>query len=168
MEKERKRKPTQSVSEENTESTLTPPRRLTRSVTDKVLAGVAGGLAQYLELDATLIRVIFILMAVFGGSGVLIYLILWIVMPSEQSAAQSSEDHVRENVAELRERARSIGQELRQNSSDNSGRGLWGILLLIFGIIFLAQNFGFLHNFDIGRLWPVFLIGLGLMILLRK
>jgi phage shock protein C len=44
-------------------------RKLYRSKTDRVLAGVCGGLAQYFNLDATLIRVLFVLLAVLGGSG---------------------------------------------------------------------------------------------------
>jgi phage shock protein C len=46
-----------------------------------MVAGVCGGLAEYLNVDATLIRVIFLLLAVFGGSGLVIYLAMWILVP---------------------------------------------------------------------------------------
>ena len=59
------------------------PRKLYRSRTDRKLAGVSGGLAQYLKLDATLIRVLFILLTVLGGSGLLVYLAMWIIVPDE-------------------------------------------------------------------------------------
>jgi phage shock protein C len=49
-------------------------RKLYRSRTDRKLAGVCGGLAQYFNLDATLIRVLFIVLAVLGGSGLVLYL----------------------------------------------------------------------------------------------
>ncbi len=56
-------------------------KRLMRSTTDKMLAGVAGGLAEYLGVDATLVRLAFVILALAGGPGLLIYLILWFVMP---------------------------------------------------------------------------------------
>jgi phage shock protein C len=59
------------------------PRKLYRSRTDRKLAGVCGGLAQYLNADATLIRVLFVVLTVLGGAGPLIYLAMWIIVPSE-------------------------------------------------------------------------------------
>ena len=56
-------------------------RRLTRSATDKKVAGVCGGLAEYFNVDATMIRALFLVLAVFGGSGLLIYLVMWIIVP---------------------------------------------------------------------------------------
>jgi phage shock protein C len=58
-------------------------RKLYRSKTDRKLAGVCGGLAEYFNLDATLIRVLFIVLAVLGGSGLVIYLAMWIIVPSQ-------------------------------------------------------------------------------------
>jgi phage shock protein C len=63
----------------------TPARRLTRSSTDKQLAGVAGGLAEHLSLDPTLVRLGFALSIVFGGTGVLAYLVLWALVPAEDA-----------------------------------------------------------------------------------
>lgn len=56
-------------------------KRLTRSTTDRMLAGVAAGIADYLGVDATIIRLVFVITAIAGGPGVLAYLILWLVMP---------------------------------------------------------------------------------------
>jgi phage shock protein PspC (stress-responsive transcriptional regulator) len=56
-------------------------RRLTRSSTDKKIAGVCGGLAEYFDLDPTLVRVLWLLLVFFAGTGVLAYLILWIALP---------------------------------------------------------------------------------------
>lgn len=56
-------------------------KRLTRSTDDRMIAGVAAGIAEYLNLDPTLVRLIFVLLFFMGGNGVLIYLILWLVMP---------------------------------------------------------------------------------------
>ena len=58
-----------------------PYRRLTLSVTDKMLAGVCGGLAEYFGVDATLVRLIAVVLAQLGGSGLIIYGVAWMIMP---------------------------------------------------------------------------------------
>jgi phage shock protein C len=58
-----------------------PARRLSRSRTDRKIAGVAGGIARHFGVDSTLIRVLWVLAVVFGGFGLLLYIILWIVLP---------------------------------------------------------------------------------------
>jgi phage shock protein C len=58
-------------------------RKLYRSRTNRKVAGVCGGLAQSFNTDATVIRVLFVILAVLGGSGLLIYLAMWIIVPSE-------------------------------------------------------------------------------------
>lgn len=58
------------------------PKRLYRSQTDKMIGGVCGGIADYFTLDPTLVRLGYILLSVFTVfSGVIAYLILWIVVP---------------------------------------------------------------------------------------
>lgn len=56
-------------------------KKLTRSVADRRIAGVCGGLAEYFDLDATLIRVVWLLLVLCGGTGLLAYIIMWIVVP---------------------------------------------------------------------------------------
>ena len=57
-------------------------KRLVRSSLDKKIAGVCGGLARYFDIDATLVRVVFVLLALFSGGGLILYIILWLVMPA--------------------------------------------------------------------------------------
>jgi len=57
-------------------------RRLMRSSTDKKIAGVCAGLAEYFDLDPTIIRVVWVLLFLCGGTGLVAYAILWIVLPS--------------------------------------------------------------------------------------
>jgi phage shock protein PspC (stress-responsive transcriptional regulator) len=59
------------------------PRKLYRSRTNRKVAGVCGGLATIFNTDATLIRVLFVVLSVLGGSGPLIYLAMWILIPEE-------------------------------------------------------------------------------------
>ena len=62
-------------------------RKLYRSRTDRKLGGVCGGLAQYFNTDATLIRVLFVVFALLGGPGLVVYVVLWIVVPEEPLGA---------------------------------------------------------------------------------
>ncbi|HYY81666.1 MAG TPA: PspC domain-containing protein [Actinomycetes bacterium] len=62
-------------------------RRLYRSRTNRKLAGVCGGLAGYFNTDATLIRILFVVLALLGGPGLVIYLVMWIVVPEEPQGA---------------------------------------------------------------------------------
>lgn len=66
-------------------------RRMYRDPDDQVLGGVCSGLAAYWNMDPTIVRVIFVALVIVGGSGLLIYLILWIIMPEAQSTAQKLE-----------------------------------------------------------------------------
>lgn len=58
-------------------------KRLTRVEDGRMIAGVCAGLAKYLGIDATVVRLIFALLTIFVGGGILLYLILWLVMPME-------------------------------------------------------------------------------------
>lgn len=71
---------------------------LTRPSTGAMIGGVCAGIARYLNLDATIVRIAFVLIAVFGGSGILIYLVLWAVIPKEEggSLAQEGVDKARQ------------------------------------------------------------------------
>jgi len=60
-------------------------KRMMRSTRERMIAGVAGGLANYFNMDPTLVRLVFVLLALAGGPGILIYIILWLVMPEEVS-----------------------------------------------------------------------------------
>jgi phage shock protein C len=58
-------------------------QRLYRSRDERMLAGVCGGLAQFFGIDPTIMRLIFVVLALMGGPGLLIYIIMWIVVPEE-------------------------------------------------------------------------------------
>ena len=62
---------------------MSEPKKLTRSKTDKKLFGVCGGFAKYLDVDPTILRVIWLFLVLFGGGGILLYLICALLMPEE-------------------------------------------------------------------------------------
>jgi phage shock protein C len=61
----------------------TTTNRLYRSQSDRMVAGVCGGLAKYFNIDPTVIRLIFVVLALAGGPGLLLYIILWLITPIE-------------------------------------------------------------------------------------
>ena len=65
---------------------MTPQKKLYLSTTDRKIGGVCGGLAEYLGVDSTLIRILWVLFALFVGSGVLVYLIAWLLMPNRMDS----------------------------------------------------------------------------------
>ena len=65
-------------------------KQLTRNPNDKIVAGVASGLADYFGIDTTIVRIIFLLMLLPGGVSPLIYVILWIVMPERAVAPRAN------------------------------------------------------------------------------
>lgn len=58
-------------------------KRLYRSEDDRLIAGVAGGLGEFLDIDPTIIRLIFAFSILLGGTGLLAYLVMWLVVPEE-------------------------------------------------------------------------------------
>jgi len=58
-------------------------KKFVRSTSDKMIAGVCGGLAQYFGIDATIVRALFVFFSLWVGGGVLVYIVLWVIMPEE-------------------------------------------------------------------------------------
>jgi phage shock protein PspC (stress-responsive transcriptional regulator) len=78
-------------------------KKLYRSETDKIVGGVCGGLAEYFGIDSAIVRLVFVLILVYGGSGLLVYIILWIVLPTQSTTYTSSDDVISENSKEIKE-----------------------------------------------------------------
>lgn len=71
---------------------MSAKKKLTRSLDGKMLGGVCAGLANYLDIDVTLVRLIFVIILVLGvGSPVLLYFLLWVIMPVEGSPRAMSD-----------------------------------------------------------------------------
>ncbi len=62
-------------------------KKLTRVEEGRMIAGVCTGLARYLGIDTTVVRIIFVLLGIFAAGGVLLYLIMWLLMPMESNSA---------------------------------------------------------------------------------
>jgi phage shock protein PspC (stress-responsive transcriptional regulator) len=129
--------------------------RIYRSNKEYIIAGVCGGLAQYFKVDPTLVRLIFILLSFGGGSGVLIYLILWLVLPVEpkDSSRQPMQEEKNDNT-------------LKDDNEDNRKKFLGIIFLLLGFTALLHQLMPTLVNWS--TFWPIILIVFGLYLLFRK
>lgn len=94
-------------------------RRLTKSSTDRVIDGVAGGIAEYFDVDPVLVRLVFLLLFLSSG-GVLIvaYVLLMIVMPSETQVDQDPREAVRENIETMGQRLRQAGEDIGEEFRD--------------------------------------------------
>lgn len=164
---------TEAKKEKTTHSSTSKGSRseggLYRSETSRIIAGVAGGLGEYFNVDPTIIRVLFVLMAVFGGSGLIIYFVLWLILPSRASLSKDPQDTIRSNIEDMKEQTQSFAHNLGKPSltRDNS-RYWWAIIIIVIGFLFLMRNYGLLGGFEFHKLWPLALIVFGLAIILRK
>jgi phage shock protein C len=66
-------------------------KKLYRSEKDRVIGGVCGGLADYLEMDSTVVRLVFLLLFFGAGVGLLPYIIMWIIIPTESNVKKEKD-----------------------------------------------------------------------------
>lgn len=138
------------------------PKRLYRSKDKAMIAGVAAGLAEYFLIDPSIVRLIFVLATVFGGFGIPVYIVLWVVLPSDEAGVIGSHDTVHTNAEEIKNKAESFAEGFRKNSPDVRSRTIVGYILIFLGVIFVLQNFGF---FRADIFWPLLLVVIGFLIL---
>lgn len=144
-------------------------KTLYRSEKTRIIAGVAGGLGEYLNIDPVIFRILFVVFALFQGSGILLYLVLWVVMPTQSKVkVPIGEQTVKENVQEIKAKAQVLADEMKPavQQLDHS-KYWWGFILIVLGLWLLSRNFGWLAFFDLTKLWPLIPIGLGIMFLLK-
>src|SRR3990172_5411622 len=96
-------------------------KRLYRSRDDRMIWGVCGGIANYFGVDPTIIRVIAILLLFAGGSGIMAYIILAIVVPLESSQSREPRDVIKENVEEIKQTATQFGEDMRSTFARHEG-----------------------------------------------
>jgi len=152
-------------------------KRLHRSQTDRMIWGVCGGLAKYFDIDPTIIRIIFVVLIFANGLGILAYIILAIVVPLEGSKATEPKEAIKENVAEIKQTATELGQEIRATFAGEEAkpeeatevsrrrRNFFGIILIVLGVLFLMGSLNLFAWFKWSYLWPLILVAVGLIII---
>jgi len=103
------------------------PRRLTRSRTDEVIGGVAGGLGVYLNVDPVIVRIAWVALVLFGGTGVLLYILAWVIIPEEPLDAAEA-------------RAATAGEPSAHASAGTSGALILAVVLIAIGSIALLRS----------------------------
>ncbi|MCX6732646.1 MAG: PspC domain-containing protein [Candidatus Roizmanbacteria bacterium] len=149
-------------------------KRLLRDSKNKMLAGVASGIAHYFDVDPNIIRLLFIVLTVCGGSGFLIYILLWLLLPSDTSKTVDGRDMFKENVQQMKEAVQEFAKEVKREAhqevsekKEKSQQSL-GVILVVVGLIFLLTNLGLLDLFIVKKLWPILLIFLGILVVYKN
>lgn len=142
--------------------------RLYRSRRHRVIGGVCGGLAEYFNTDPVAIRLAWILLVLVGGTGVLLYILAWIIMPDEKevrgkvASATVSAPPRTETKAETPAEA-TVGEDASVQYNDTGRRTrIGGAILIAVGAYFLIDR---LVYFDLSAWWPVLLIIAGIALL---
>lgn len=127
--------------------------RLMRSEADRMIAGVCGGLASYLGVDPVLVRLAFVILLFASGVGLAIYVVLWIVMPTES--------RVPPEIRIMDETAASDPSAYKARLGQPA---TVGVVLILLGAFLMLGHWGGAPTY----IWPVILIGAGVFYLIRR
>ncbi len=139
-------------------------KRLFRSRSDRVIGGVCGGLAAYLNVDPVLIRLAAVALVPLNGIGIVVYLVMWIVVPDEEAQSLDGEANLRANLNDIGAQTRRMGESLRTALSNGERTTIIGVILVLLGLVFLADQFvgDIVHS---GFFWPILLVVVGAVML---
>lgn len=138
-------------------------RRLYRSGKDKMLGGIAGGLADYFEVDVTLVRLIVLVTVLAGGVGLFAYLVAWIIIPlNPEHGAPGAARRDYSGASEVQEVMVEDENRLQRREKH---RQLAGIILIGLGVMFFLDRI--FPWFSWERMWPLVLIFIGILIMVR-
>lgn len=187
-------------------------KKLYRSRSDHIIAGVAGGLGEFFSVDATLVRLVMLLVVFAGGAGALLYIMAWVIIPVEPGDDEDKDSSIfsksealrrkmvrsakqvearlqgrKEEAMELADDDLDEHQELAEpdelhepdieeevvggppdtSAEEEEARRqrIGGLVLVGVGVLFVLRNLFPWINFS--DMWPAFIIGLGLLLILR-
>ncbi|MEW6006391.1 MAG: PspC domain-containing protein [Stygiobacter sp.] len=130
--------------------------KLYRSRKQKIIAGVAGGLSDYFNIDPVIIRILFVVFSILHGSGILIYIILWIAIPEEPF-------DVAYNINNQGEPNNTNTNDIPPTKNSHSPRFITGLILVFIGVVFLLNNL--IPSFDFSDIFPYILILIGILLI---
>ena len=174
-------------------------KKLYRNEHDKAVAGVASGLTDYMQIDVTIVRLLFVLTTIFlAGSGILAYIVLWIVAPVNNDPAvkyQKFKDYYQQNpmggsVFNSPEAFGNPAQQTEQTKwntpnadsfskfepkpvkTNDTGKTVVGLILLVLGVYFLLRQLDvvpyWFNIFKIYKLWPLAIVALGVSLIFKN
>jgi phage shock protein C len=139
-------------------------KKLYRSETDKVIAGVCAGIGEYLDIDPVLVRILFVVFTLAGGAGIVLYFLLWVLLPTKGDVAVPYDQSLKKNGEEIKQRATSVAASLQ----DHKNKQVWGWLVIFIGAFLLLSNLGAFGWFRIQLLWPILIIVLGIIVIFKR
>jgi len=138
-------------------------KKLYRSRSQMMLGGVCGGLAEYFDVDVTIIRLLWVLAFFAGGAGILAYLIAWVIIPEKPSGYEKKTEPI-----EYPEEEGDCPMEVQEKDPEperTDGNKLIGLIFILAGVYFFARHF--FPRYLLIQYWPVLLIILGVFFLVR-
>ena len=139
--------------------------KLYRSVSDRMVGGVCGGLGVFLRIDPIFIRLLFVLLLFGSDFGFILYLLLWILIPEEGKAYGFRDESFGTKIKSMGDDIQGAVTQPHPQSGLIVGIGL----IVIGGLLFVDRlNLNWLDWFDFDILWPVLLIIGGITLLFRK
>ena len=144
--------------------------RVYRSVRDKMIGGVCGGLADYFRVDVTLVRLIALVALFAGGVGFVAYLAAWVIIPVNPTEQFGYSVNPKREVGDVDKQVVSDEEQAaydfsKHDNHENRTKMAGGILVVL-GAFFLLERW-FPVWFDMSKMWPLLLIFIGLAIILR-
>ena len=139
--------------------------RLERSTTNRVVAGVCGGIAEYLQVDATLVRVFFVIGTLLtAGLGILGYIVLLVLMPQPGQRAP----FVQGASGDPASTVPVTPPPPPDPAAAERRRATFGYFLVALGVVFLFANLGAFRFVRWDIVWPLVLVGVGVLLLAQR
>ena len=135
--------------------------RLYRSRTERMFLGVAGGLAEWFDVDPAFVRIAFVLLTVPGGVGVILYIAMAIIVP-ERPIGAPVVPGAGQNAGQPIPEGQAPGGGV-QRKSDGRGAMVFGVILVIAGAWFLVKQY--LPDLDLDYFWPALLVVVGVVLI---
>ncbi len=125
-----------------------------------MIGGVAGGLGDYLNIDPVIIRILFVVLTIINGLGIILYLIFWVIVPeNELEQPEVYSTSTSSSTANFDSQTETRQQSVQKKGSGN-GRIVAGLILIILGFSFLSERF--FPFFDFADFFPMLLLILGI------
>lgn len=137
-------------------------KRLERSETNKVIAGVCGGIGEYFDVDPVFVRILAVISFLASGFGIIAYIVAWIIMPKSDEVSMNQTQSTDPN-GQAQQQSR---QETKPREYSSWNRYLPGLILVGIGLILLIRENWYWFDFD--ELWPVLLVIVGLLLIFRR
>jgi phage shock protein C len=143
-------------------------KKLYRDDHHKMIGGVCAGLADYFDMDITVMRLIFAFSFFIMGVGFIPYIILWIVVPRRPfnpfttPSNPATVDYIVPPITPV-----TPFTNMPPKSKSNSGSMIFGFILIFLGAIFLMHQYNMFFFWHLHRLWPIVFVVLGIALIIK-